>query len=146
MWGPVLEYKKLVMGWDLVQALIQAWNPYNLAFMLGGREVQLSYFDIVLLTGLLAIGREVVFGRGDSVGEVEQVVVVAMEARLERERQRRRGDRKDRRIYRNYVAVMIELCRQHNTLDRLPMFQKLFSLLVLSGLFFPRRAGGLRGS
>jgi len=120
--------------------------PDSLAFMLGGREVQFSYFDVALLTDLPATGREVVFSRGDSVGEVEQVVMAAMEARLERDRQRRRGDRKNRRIYRNYVAVMIELCRQHNTLDRLSMFRKLFSLLVLSGLFFPCSAGGLRGS
>jgi len=52
----------------------------------------------------------------------------------------------DNCIYRNYVAIMIALCRQHNIGDSLPMFQKLFSLLVLSGLFFPRSTGGLRGS
>ena len=38
---------------------------------------------------------------------------------------------------------MIELCRQHNTVDKLPIFRKLFSLLVVSGLFFPRSAGGV---
>jgi len=38
---------------------------------------------------------------------------------------------------------MIELCRQHNTVDSFPMFRKLFSLLVLSGLFFPRSAWGV---
>jgi len=54
--------------------------------------------------------------------------MVATEARLERESQRRRGGRTDSRIYRNYVAVMIKLCRQHNIGDSLLMFRKLFSL------------------
>jgi len=143
VWEPVLEYKKFVMDRHMVQALIHAWNPDALAFMIGQREVQFSYFDIALLTGLPATGREVVFRRGDSAGEVEQLVMAAMEASLEKERQRRRGDRTDSRIYRNYVAVMIELCRQHNTVNSLPMFRKLFSLLVVSGLFFPRSAGGV---
>jgi len=89
------------------------------------------------------MGREVVFRRGDSAGELEQLVMATMEARLETERQRRRGDRNESRIYRNYVAVMIELYRWHNTVDRLPIFRKLFSLLVVSGLFFPRSAGGV---
>jgi len=69
-----------------------------------------------------------------------------MEERLEREKQRCRVDRMDNRIYRNYVVVMIELCEQHNTVEQLPMFQKLFSLLVVSGLFFPRSVGRLHGS
>ena len=146
VWGPVLEYKRFVMGRFLVQALIHAWNPDSSSFMICGRELQFSYFDVALVMGLPTTGREVVFRRDDSAGEVEQVVMVAMEARLERERQRRRGDRTDIRIYRNYVAIMIELCRQHNIGDNLPMFQKLFSLLVLSGLFFSYSAGGLRGS
>jgi len=47
----------------------------------------------------------------------------------------------DSRMYRNYVAVMIELCKQHNTVEQLPMFQKLFSLLVVRELFFARSAG-----
>jgi len=39
---------------------------------------------------------------------------------------------------------MIELCQQHNTVKSLPMFRKLFSLLVLSGLFFSHSVGGGR--
>ena len=83
------------------------------------------------------------FRRGDSAGELEQLVMATMEARLETERQRRRGDRKESGIYKNYVAVMIELCKHHNIVDRLPIFPKLFSLLVVRGLFFPRSAGGV---
>jgi len=113
--------------------------------MIGGREVQFLYYDVALVTGLPAMGREVVFTRGDSAGEVEQLVMAAMEERLEKEWQRRRGDRTDSRIYRNYVAVIIELCRQYSPGDSIPMFRKLFSLLVLSGLFFARTAGGCVG-
>ena len=127
----------------MVEALIQAWNPDRMAFRVGRREVPFTYFDVALLTGLPAIGREVVFHRGEGVGEVEQLVITAMEERMERERQRRRADRMESRLYRNYVGVMIDLCKQHDTVEQLPMFRKLFSLLVLSGLYFSRSAGGV---
>ena len=130
----------------MVRALIQAWNPDSMAFRVGRREVRFTHFDVALITSLPAMGRPVVFHKGEGAGEVEQLVMTAMEERLHRERERRRGERMDSRIYRNYVAVMIELCKQHNTVEQLPMFRKLFSLLVLSGLYFPRTAGGLRGS
>ena len=145
VWGPVLDYKKFIMDRFLVQALIQAWNPDSSTFMIGRREVQFSIYDVTLVTGLLATGREVVFTRGDSAGEVEQVVMAAIEERLEKERQRRRGERTDSRIYRNYVAVIIALCKQYSSGDSIPMFRKLFSLLVLSGLFFARTARGCVG-
>jgi len=64
IWGTVLEYKKFVMDWFLVQALIQAWNPDSSTFMIGRREVQFSYYDVALVTGLPATGREVMFSRG----------------------------------------------------------------------------------
>ena len=54
--------------------------------MIGQREVLFLYFDVALLTGLPAMGREVMFHRGDGVGEVEQLVMAVMEASLERER------------------------------------------------------------
>jgi len=41
-------------------------------------------------------------------------------------------------MYRNYVSVMIDLCRQHTAIESIPMFRNLFSLLVMNGLFFPR--------
>jgi len=64
----------------------------------------------------VATGRQVIFHSGEGAREMEQLVLAAMEERLERERQRRQGDQMDSRIYRNYVAVMIELCKQHNTI------------------------------
>jgi len=114
VWWPVLEYKKFVMDRHRVQALIQTWNPDSTAFRVGRREVPFTYFDVALLTGLPAMGRQVVFHRGEAAGKVEQLVMTAIEERLHRERQRRRVDRMESRIYR-----------------------KLFSLLVLSGLYFP---------
>jgi len=135
------------MDRHMVQTLIHVWNPDTVAFVIGQREVQFLYFDVALLIGLLATGREDVFRMGDSAGEVEQLVMATMEARLERERLRGKGGEGIgwTTTYRNYVAVMIELCRQHNTVDSLPMFQKFFSLLAVSGLFFLHSAGGCVG-
>ena len=57
VWGSVLEYKKFAMDRFLVQALIQLWNPDRSTFMIGGREVQFSHYDVALVTGLPATGR-----------------------------------------------------------------------------------------
>ena len=88
------------------------------------------------------MGKPVVFKRGEDVGEVEQLLLASMEDRLDTKRQKRRGVERERRIYRNYMSVLIELYRQHNTVESIPIFLKVFSLLVTSGLFFPRSAGG----
>jgi len=146
VWGPVLEYKKFAMDRFLVQALIQLWDPQSLSFRMGRRQVQFSQYDVALVTGLPATGREVVFSRGETVGEVEQLVMAAMEEKLEKERGKRRGNRAESRMYRNYIAVIIELCKKYSSGDSIPMFRKLFSLLVVSGLYFARTAGGLRGT
>jgi len=66
----------------------------------------------------------------------------AMEKRMCRERQRRRTAQKNVRIYRNYVSVLLELRGLNNTVERVPMFKKLYTFVVVSGLFFPRGAGG----
>ena len=70
VWGPVLDYKRMVMDRHLVETLIQVWNPEAKAFKIGSREVRFSYFDITLLTGLSATGKPVVFKRGKDAGEV----------------------------------------------------------------------------
>ena len=67
----MLEYKRFVMDRFMVQTLIHTWNLDSLPFMTSRREVQFSYFDVALVMGLPAMGREVVFRRGDSAGEVE---------------------------------------------------------------------------
>ena len=86
------------------------------------------------------------FKKGEGTREVEQLLMVVREDRLERERQKWRGVQTDSRIYRNYLCVMIYLCRQYNSFESIPIFRKLFSLLVMSGLFFSHSAGGWHGS
>ena len=62
----------------------------------------------------------------------------AMDDHISRERARRRTGRADMRIYQNCVLVIIKLCKQNNTPERLGLFTKLYALLVMSGLLFPR--------
>jgi len=141
MWASVLQYKAFAMDRHMVQGLIEAWNPDAKAFRLGRRDVPFLYFDMALLAGLPSTGRPVVFERHDHVGEVEQLLTVATEGRLQKERQRCGTGDTNMRIYRNYVSVPIDLCRQHNIVESVAMFRKLYALLVLSGLFFPRSTG-----
>ena len=47
------------------------------------------------------------------------------------------------RIYRNCVLVIVNLCKQNNTSDRLGLFTKLCALLVMSGLLFLRTVRGV---
>ncbi|KAJ8421347.1 hypothetical protein Cgig2_027955 [Carnegiea gigantea] len=102
---------------------------------------QLSDIQKEAVRGMVWMG-SVAFERSDGGSEVEQVLKGAMEERVCRERQRRRTAQKDVRIYRNYVSVLLELCRVNNTVERVAMFKKLYTFLVLSGLLFPRGAGG----
>jgi len=143
MWAPVLQYKAFAMDQHMVEAFIEAWNPDAKAFRLGHRDVSFSYFDVALLTGLPSIARPVVFKRCDDVGEVEQLLVATMEERLQTDRQRRGISDTDMRIYRNYVSVLIDLYRQHNTVQSVAIFRKLYTLFVLSGLLFPHSPGGV---
>ena len=74
---------------------------------------------------------------------MEDVITVAMDDHLSRETSRRQTARSDVRLYRNYMSVIVELCKQNNTPDSLGLFRKLYSLLVMSGLLFPRTAGDM---
>ncbi|KAJ8425492.1 hypothetical protein Cgig2_029574 [Carnegiea gigantea] len=107
------------------------------------REVPFSHFDVALLTGFPATGKLIAFERSDGGGEVEEVLKRAMEERVCRERQRRTTAQKDMRIYRNYVSVLLELCKVNNTVERVTLFKKLYTFLVVSGLLFPWCTGGV---
>ncbi|KAJ8446950.1 hypothetical protein Cgig2_006578 [Carnegiea gigantea] len=120
---------------------IRGMNPKSKYFKLGRREVPFSHFDAALLTGFSATGKRIAFERSNGGNQVEQVLKGAMEEHVCRERQRRRTGQKDMRIYRNYVSVLIELFRVSNTVERVTMFKKLYTFLVVSGLLFPRGAG-----
>jgi len=85
----------------------------------------------------------VTLDRGIGASEVEQVIKAAMEDHLAREGNRQRSARSDVRLYRNYMAVMMELCKQNDTPESLGLFRKLYSLLMISGLLFPRTASGV---
>ncbi|KAJ8429907.1 hypothetical protein Cgig2_025337 [Carnegiea gigantea] len=89
-----------------------------------------------------ATGKRIAFERSNGGSEVEQVLKGAMEERVCRERHRRRIAQKDVHIYRNYVSVLLELCRVNNTVERVAMFKKLYTFLVVSRLLFPWGAGG----
>ncbi|KAJ8428740.1 hypothetical protein Cgig2_022650 [Carnegiea gigantea] len=85
VWSLVLEYRTFLMDRQLVQALLQAWNPESKCFKLGQREVSFSHFDVALLTGFPASGKRIAFERSDGGSEVEQVLKGAMEERVRRE-------------------------------------------------------------
>ncbi|KAJ8432257.1 hypothetical protein Cgig2_013910 [Carnegiea gigantea] len=116
------------MGKHLVRALVEGWNVETKAFKVGSREIPFSVYDVALLTGLPAIGKQVTFDRGIGASEVEEVIKAAMEDHLAKERNRRRSARSDVRLYRNYVPVMMELYKQKNNPESLALFRKLYSL------------------
>ncbi|KAJ8433190.1 hypothetical protein Cgig2_025581 [Carnegiea gigantea] len=93
--------------------------------------------------GLPTTGKRITFKKSEGTSEVEEVLKGAMEERVSRERQMWRIVQKDMRIYKNYVSVSLKLCRMHNTMETVGLFRKLYSLLVVSGLFFPWCAGGV---
>ena len=41
------------------------------------------------------------------------------------------------------MSVLLELCRSHNSIHNVGIFREMYALLVLSGLFFLRRDGGV---
>ncbi|KAJ8443294.1 hypothetical protein Cgig2_015772 [Carnegiea gigantea] len=91
---------------------------------------------------------DVICALNDQLSDIQKeavrgmLVMGAMEERVCRERQRQRTAQKDVRIYRNYVSVLLELCRVNNTIEKVVMFKRLYTFLVVSGLLFARGAGG----
>ncbi|KAJ8422830.1 hypothetical protein Cgig2_022181 [Carnegiea gigantea] len=106
-------------------ALVEGWNVEIKAFKVGSREIPFSVYDVVLLTGLPAIEKQVTFDRGIGTFEVEEVIKVAMEDHLARERNMQRSARSNVRLYRNYVAIMVELCKGHGGVQLLDGHLKL---------------------
>ena len=98
---------------------------------------------MALITRLPAHGKPVLFQCTEVFGEVEGVLKGAMDDHVSRERGKRRTLQKDMRIYRNYISVLLDLCRSNNTRDKEVMFTKWYALLVVSGLLFQRCAGGM---
>ncbi|KAJ8429158.1 hypothetical protein Cgig2_030295 [Carnegiea gigantea] len=86
----------------------------------GWREVMSSYFDVALLIRLPATGKLVAFERSEGTSVVEEVLKEAMEECVYQERQ-----------------------RIHNIVEMVGLFRKLYTLLVVSWLFFPRCTEGV---
>ncbi|KAJ8443351.1 hypothetical protein Cgig2_015832 [Carnegiea gigantea] len=118
VWSSVLEYRTFLMDRHLVQTFLQAWNVESKCFKLGRTEVLFSHFDVTLLMGFPATRKRVAFERSAGGSEVEEVLKGAMEERVCRE-------------------------RVNNTVERVALFKKLYTFLVVSGLLFPRCVGGV---
>ncbi|KAJ8427238.1 hypothetical protein Cgig2_016930 [Carnegiea gigantea] len=74
---------------------------------------------------------------------MEEVLKEVMEERVSWERQMRMIVHKDISIYKNCVLVLLELCSMHNEVQMVSSFRKLYTFLIVSGLFFLRCAGGV---
>ena len=113
VWALVLQYKKFTMDRHMVVAMIESWNLKTKSFRIKRRDVPFSYFDVALLTGLPATSRPVVFKRGEDMGEVDQLLIGAMDNRLTRERNwPQTVGTMGVHIYRNYASMMLDLCRR----------------------------------
>jgi len=85
---------------------------------------------VVLLTGIPAIEKCFAFERSNETSEVDEMLKEAMDECVSQERQRQRAVYKDIRIYSNYVSILLELYRMHNTMESIGLFKKLYTLLV----------------
>ncbi|KAJ8420054.1 hypothetical protein Cgig2_006341 [Carnegiea gigantea] len=132
MWRPVLKYMPFVKDRHLTKS-----------FKVGSIEVYFTVYVVALPTGPPTAGKQVTFEQGKGACEVEDVIKATMDDHLSRQRSRRCTTHLDVKLYRNYVSVTVELCKQNNTPRMLGLFRKSYSLLVLSGLLFPRSVGGV---
>ncbi|KAJ8422510.1 hypothetical protein Cgig2_010631 [Carnegiea gigantea] len=143
VWSPVLEYRSFAMDGHPIRALIEHCNSNTKSFKIGRKEVPFSLYDVALITGLLAHGKPVLFQRSEVSVEVEGLLKGAIDDHVSHKCGKIRTLQKDMRIYRNYISVLLELYRSNNTRDKVGIFTKLYALLVVSGLLFPRCAGGV---
>jgi len=45
---------------------------------------------------------------------------------------------KDSRVYKNFIAAMVQLCEQNDGQEQLQIWLKLYTWFVMSGMLFPR--------
>ncbi|KAJ8441260.1 hypothetical protein Cgig2_000633 [Carnegiea gigantea] len=79
MWSPVLEYRSFVTDRHLVRALIKCWNTDTKSFKLKWREMPFSFYDVVLITGLPAHGKPILFECSEAISETNPVFEVREE-------------------------------------------------------------------
>ncbi|KAJ8435438.1 hypothetical protein Cgig2_012559 [Carnegiea gigantea] len=143
MWDSMEDKRRsFAMDGHLVRAFIKCWNSDTKSFKIGRREATFSLYDVALIMGLPARGNSISFQCSEASSEVDGLLKGAMDDHVSCERGKRRTLQKVMRIYRN-ISVLLELCRSNNTRDKVGMFTKLYALLVVSGLLFPRCTGGV---
>ncbi|KAJ8419896.1 hypothetical protein Cgig2_016343 [Carnegiea gigantea] len=131
---PFLKYRSFAMERNLALALVKCWVPRSKVFWLAGRLVPFSMFDVALLIGLPATGERVDFDDDKLMTDFRD---------MEWLRRRKVGkESKDKRVYKNFIAVMVYLCEKNAREEQLEFWLKLYTWLVLSGLWFPRAVYG----
>jgi len=90
---------------------VESWNPDWKAFKIVRMEVPFSVYEVSLLTGLPATGKHVMFEWGQDPCKVEEVVEVAIDDHLTREMTRHWTGQTGMRMYRNYMSVILNLCK-----------------------------------
>ena len=138
----MLDYRSFVIDGHLVRAMIECWNTDTKSFKIRQRKVPFSLYDIDT-TGLPTHGKPFSFEHSEVTYEIQELLKTAMDDHASRDRGKRRTLQKDTRIYRNYISMLLDLCRLNNTRDIVGIFTKLCALLVVSGFLFPRCAGGV---
>ena len=138
--APVLKYCSLSMERNLALALVKAWVPRRRAFRLGERLVLFSVFDVALLTGMPATGERVDFSEEHVTTEIGDLVRQRVNEVEQQELRRRKGRArgKDNRVFKNFVAAMVYQCERFAGEEHLPLWLKMYTWFVLSGVFFPR--------
>ncbi|KAJ8430715.1 LOW QUALITY PROTEIN: hypothetical protein Cgig2_000280 [Carnegiea gigantea] len=141
---PVLEYGEMAMKRHLMLALIKSWDRRRKAFRIAGREVRFMVFDVVMFTSLPGTGMKVELDGEEVSTEVGNMVRARMGEWewVEMTRSVSKKFRKERRFFKNYVNVMMELCEENAEEDRVGIRLRLYAFIVLSGVFFPRTPYG----
>ena len=138
--GPILKYCTFEMERNLTLAFVKAWVPHRKA----SRLIHFSIFDMALMTGLPAVGKQVDF-QEDIVTTKFGNMVRQRVHEAEQEELRRRKARvgtKDNRVYKNFIATMMYLCAQNDGEEQLELWLKLCTWFMLSGQLFPRGVYG----
>ncbi|KAJ8431948.1 hypothetical protein Cgig2_000007 [Carnegiea gigantea] len=117
----ILRSREMAMERHLTLVLIQSWDRWRKAFRIAGRRVRFMVFDVVLLTGLPAIGQKVELDREEVLMEVGNMVRACM-AEWEWQEIAKRIPGKSgekRRFFRHHVNVMMELCEENAEEERI---------------------------
>ncbi|KAJ8423038.1 LOW QUALITY PROTEIN: hypothetical protein Cgig2_002584 [Carnegiea gigantea] len=138
---PILNYRSFAMEQNLALALLKCWVPHSKAFRLADRLVPFSVFDILLLIGLPVTGEWVDFDDDKLMTDFGDMRVHEEEQEQLRRRKVGKG-RKDKRVYKNFIAAMMYLCEKNTLEEQLELWLKLYTWLVLSILLFPRTVYG----